>query len=593
MYRIRLFLSVLIVLGLLTQASGHAIASIPAPSEVQKQKNLYDSALEMACHEDICEFHLQNSIYKSMDVSGTDENYLVRANHENVRILPGNKGIVIDETVSLNLPVGFVDLFDSKLTLTLTSDYSISSITGSAQVPFSLFGTTDAESRMNVNIGLESGKTLRSRYRNHSLEPLDANQKYVFFYIGPESTSITKQDTGVTSLSIPRGQSFLLIHDPFQAFVYADGKFSIEFPSPATPASVLAAGTLLSGGTLLPFLLFKHSPTVHVSWLVTPDLKDAFLEIDGEYAISEGLLSKIASTDLATIGVGGSLRIDQDGVVLRGVTETTFVAGKLFDGGLAVETFIPFQEGFWDARVVLGGHVAIPILAFRSDAESRLDGTVLQYLVAGMLPAEATPKRQPIYILAKDRTSDAVVLAGQRMQGLFRKTSYSYQWTIEGMQSSADSATILYTSAKEYAGTQFDWVSTTVSNTVASSSEATQIQIERSKNFTSEKYNQATGVISSTFSSAVDAVQVGIGAGTQTITETTNSAIDSMTDGFESVIESTKEVTEDVPENVMEQTACTLNAVRRTWCLRTGLCEVPTECQPDDANTHAEAGTSP
>lgn len=359
---------------------------------------------------------------------------------------------------------------------------------------------------------------------------------------------------------------------------------SIEFPAPATPTSVLAAGTLLSGGTLLPFLLFKHAPTVHTSWLITSDLNDAFLEIEGEYAISEGLLSRVTKSDMGTIAAGGKLRVDSDGVLLKGVTEATMLSGVLFESGIALETFIPFREGFWNSRVVLGGYAASPMLSLKADGEARIDGSLLQFLVAGVLPENAAPIRQPMYIVAKDRTTDAVVLAGRRMQGWVVKSSYAYDWTIEGLQSGGDTVVAAYESAKAYAGSQFGWISIFMSEKAVSTSAAAQAGFEQSKNFTANSYNSTTQAISEIISETADAVQEGVGSGTRVITETTKSAVESIQKGIDDFALPTIGGSPSAVERDESQAVCTMAAIRISFCLRTGLCVVPPECQSQDTD---------
>lgn len=403
---------------------------------------------------------------------------------DQIQVLPEGAGLQITDDVTIQTPMGKLALFDTDMVIQLAADNTIERLRGTAQVPWPSFLGSEAvgvERALAVaDIGVEPGKFL-----NHLNIPLTPEQSYFYIRLGvgvqtDAMGALQREMLYAIDSPVTRGQYLTLLIDPQQLDLWLDGNLTI-----ALLDDWLLFNEFLTDQTGLPFELASEAVNFHVTGLVSSDWRTSYLQLDGLYTLEKQFIRNWFQTDASPLAVTGSLLINGEGVLFHGLTRSSVLPDRLFDGEMRVEAFLPLDGNLWGAYVATGGQADFPLWARRHDGEQHFAATQLRPWVDSTVTtavaatdralAQSAAAVQPLFFVVKDGATDAVVYAGRGYQLAQNAASDSYAWTVERVITGATSATALahttVHSVQDLAATSYQWGADVVTSGATSTTE--------------------------------------------------------------------------------------------------------------------------
>jgi hypothetical protein len=286
-------------------------------------------------------------------------------------ILPAGARFEITDDLVLTLPVGEITLPRAQLDVEMDDHNRIARLHGTVETPFPTLGVLSDMHMVQpavAEVGLDTGKNL-----SHLNAPLDPDRPYLFFNISSGFDMAAKvASTGESlSLSAPAGQAVTLVIDTKEPLVYLAGDVTVY-----TTGEMLLAGPLLDlakSSELIPDALpLRQRTQVTLSGLAGKDV-DETLKLGGSWALNAGPLDSWLGIEANPLTVKGVLTLSAKGMLLDGVVRSSIEPEKVFDGGVHLTAFVPFQRNLGDAFVEARADVAIPLAKVAKSASARLD----------------------------------------------------------------------------------------------------------------------------------------------------------------------------------------------------------------------------
>jgi hypothetical protein len=423
------------------------------------------TAYGVQCSQGVCTLRIKDAGIAVPGVVAAGVSLLFTFLQEQIRVLPEGAGLQITDDVTIQTPMGKLALFDTDMIVQLAADQTIERLRGTAQIPWPSFGgaTDGVEHALALaDIGLEPGK-----YLGHLNLPLAADQAYFYLRLGaglqtdatgaPQRTVLHAIDTPVT-----RGQYLTLLIDPQKLDLLIDGNLTI-----ALLDDWLQVNQFLTDQTGLPFELASEAVNFHVSGLLSPDLAASYLQLDGLYTLEKQFIRNWFQTDASPLAVTGSLRVDGEGLLFNGLTRSSVLPDRLFDGEMRVEAFLPMNGSLWNAYIATATQANAPLWMMAHENEQRFTAESLQPLVDSTVATVATTV-QPLFLVVKDNATDAVVYAGRGYHAVQDAASDGYAWSVETLIDGATSASAITTSGIDSVTTlaagSYNWTTDLLAN---------------------------------------------------------------------------------------------------------------------------------
>jgi hypothetical protein len=423
------------------------------------------TAYGVQCSQGVCTLRIKDAGIAVLGVVAAGVSLLFSFLQEQIRVLPEGAGLQITDDVTIQTPMGKLALFDTDMIVQLAADQTIERLRGTAQIPWPSFGgaTDGVEHALALaDIGLEPGK-----YLGHLNLPLAADQAYFYLRLGaglqtdatgaPQRTVLHAIDTPVT-----RGQYLTLLIDPQKLDLLIDGNLTI-----ALLDDWLQVNQFLTDQTGLPFELASEAVNFHVSGLLSPDLAASYLQLDGLYTLEKQFIRNWFQTDASPLAVTGSLRVDGEGLLFNGLTRSSVLPDRLFDGEMRVEAFLPMNGSLWNAYIATATQANAPLWMMAHENEQRFTAESLQPLVDSTVATVATTV-QPLFLVVKDNATDAVVYAGRGYHAVQDAASDGYAWSVETLIDGATSASAITASGIDSVTTlaagSYNWTTDLLAN---------------------------------------------------------------------------------------------------------------------------------
>lgn len=459
-----LFLTLLLVSLLTVQFVQPVLAApifAPTTKNLQTEPIADPAAYGVQCSAGVCTLRIKDAGIAVPGMVAAGASLLFTFLQEQIRVLPEGAGLQITDDVTIQTPMGKLALFDTDLIVQLAADQTIERLRGTAQIPWPSFGgeTPGVEQALAIaDIGLEPGK-----YLSHLNLPLGAEQAYFYLRLGaglqtdatgaPQRTTLRAIDTPVT-----RGQYLTLLIDPQKLDLLIDGNLTI-----ALLDDWFQVNQFLTDQTGLPFELASEAVNFHVSGLLSADLAAAYLQLDGLYTLEKQFIRNWFQTDASPLAVTGSLRIDHKGLLLNGLTRSSVLPDRLFDGEMRVEAFLPMNGNFWNAYIATATQADSPLWLMAHENKQQFSAEAVRPLVDN-----AVATVQPLFVVVKDNATDAVVYAGRGYHAVQDAASDGYAWSVETLIDGASSASAIATSGIDSAATlaagSYNWTTDLLAN---------------------------------------------------------------------------------------------------------------------------------
>lgn len=419
------------------------------------------TAYGVQCSEGVCTLRIKDAGIAVPGVVAAGASLLFTFLQDQIRLLPEGAGLQITDDVTIQTPMGQLALFDTDMIVQLAADQTIERLRGTAQIPWPSFGgaTDGVEHALAVaDIGLEPGK-----YLSHLNLPLAADQAYFYLRLGaglqtdatgaPQRTALHAIDTPVT-----RGQYLTLLIDPQKLDLHLDGNLTI-----ALLDDWLQVNQFLTDQTGLPFELASEAVNFHVSGLLSSDLAASYLQMDGLYTLEKQFMRNWFQTDASPLAVTGSLRIDGEGLLFNGLTRSSVLPDRLFDGEMRLEAFLPINGNLWNAYIATATQAHAPLWMMAHEQEQQYSAETLRPLVDG-----AVATVQPLFVVVKDNATDAVIYAGRGYHAVQNAASNGYAWSVETLIDGATSASAITASGIDSVTTlatgSYNWTTDLLAN---------------------------------------------------------------------------------------------------------------------------------
>ena len=438
----RLLLTLCLVSLLLTQLVQPLLA---APAIVAP---IADSAVVTAygvdCNAGICTLRIKDAGLAVPGPVAAGAALLFTFLQEQIHLLPDGAGLQITNDVTLQTPMGQLALFDTDLLIELAADNTIERLRGTAQIPWpSVLGGAENAAQHALamaDIGLEPGKDL-----HHLNVPLMPEQPYFYMRLGAglrtDADGVLERETlHAIDTPVTRGQYLTLLIDPQQWDLLIDGNLTV-----ALLDDWLLLNEFLTEQTGLPFALASEAVNVHLSGLLSADWAASYVRLDGLYTLEKQFIRNWFQTDASPLAVTGSLLINQEGLLLSGLTRSSVLPDQIFDGALQVEAFLPLGRNFWAAYVATNSEAKLPLWAVQHAGEQQFSAALLQPFVNGAIARveQTAAGVQPLFVVVKDTAHDAVVYAARGYQLTQDAATDGYQWTVATVVSGTTTATVL------------------------------------------------------------------------------------------------------------------------------------------------------
>lgn len=445
---------------------------------------------------------------------------------DQIQVLPEGAGLQITDDVTIQTPMGPLALFDTDMVIQLADDNTVERLRGTAQIPWpSLLGgeTLGVDRALAMaEIGLESGKFL-----THLNVPLAAEHAYFYVRLGigvqTDATGALQRETlHAIDTPVTRGQYLTFLVDP-QAFdIWLDGNLTIALLN-----DWLLLNEFLTDQTGLPFELASEAVNFHVSGLLSTDWATSYLRLDGLYTLEKQFIRNWFQTDASPLAVTGSLLINDQGLLFSGLTRSSVLPDRLFDGEMRVEAFLPFNGAFGDAYVATGSQAHLPLWAIQHDSDRQFSAALLQPLFTSVRTKveQTATEVQPLFVVVKDSTTDAVVYAARGYQQAQAVAGDGYTWAVDTVINGATNATAAAQSGihsvQDFTALSYQWTTAVVAagatNTTALARDAyawTATQVNDSAatvaDATSAGYQAALDLAGNTYTWTADAAAASV-----------------------------------------------------------------------------------
>lgn len=292
-------------------------------------------------------------------------------------------GIEIGDSITINLPIGSIEMQDGDFSLHLDKDGNLDRLRGkssSVTPQLNLGPNIKLGGPFAMEIGYDLGSTLDGLGT-----VLDPERRYFFFDLGGGLTleavnPIGSQDGEPIRFSIPEGDGLSLVIDPQASLVYVDGQLTLNQLTDLNLALGLlgmAPGSLpLLSGVVLP-----TRTTIGVGALLSPDMSKNFLQLSGGLGINGGPLGKLLRIEGEPLGFDGLLRVDSSGLLLGGVAKSNLNPEQVFDSRGELSLFIPFT-GEELPYVQLGGGLRVPLAGIDAEVQQQIGGGAVSELAS-------------------------------------------------------------------------------------------------------------------------------------------------------------------------------------------------------------------
>lgn len=419
--------------------------ALAAPSATQLTDMPFDTtAYGIHCTGGVCTLRIKDAGVALPAPVAAGATLLLTFLQDQIQMLPEGAGLQITDDVTIQTPMGKLALFDTDMVIQLAADNTIERLRGTAQVPWPSFLGSEAmgvERALAVaDIGVEPGKFL-----NHLNIPLAPEQSYFYIRLGvgvqtDATGALQREMLHAIDSPVTRGQYLTLLIDPQQLNLWLDGNLTI-----ALLDDWLLFNEFLTDQTGLPFELASEAVNFHVTGLVSSDWRTSYLQLDGLYTLEKQFIRNWFQTDASPLAVTGSLLINGNGVLFNGLTRSSVLPDRLFDGEMRVEAFLPLDGNWWGAYVATGGQADFPLWAQRHDGEQHFSAALLRPLVNDAVARveQTAASVQPLFVVVKDTATDAVVYAARGYQQTQAVASDGYAWSVETVINSATTATAL------------------------------------------------------------------------------------------------------------------------------------------------------
>ena len=438
----RLLLTLLFVSMLLTQLVQPLLAAPTLAAPIADSAAV--TAYGVDCKAGVCTLRIQDAGIAVPGVVAAGAALLFTFLQEQIHLLPDGAGLQITDDVTLQTPMGPLALLGTDLVIELAADNTIERLRGTAQIPWPSFlggeGVATQRALAVADIGLERGKDL-----GHLNLPLVAEQAYFYLRLGAgvqtDATGALQRETlRAIDTPVTRGQYLTLLFEPQNFDLLLDGNLTI-----ALLDDWLLLNEFLTDQTGLPFTLASEAVNLHVSGLLSTDWSASYLRLDGLYTLEKQFIRNWFQTDASPLAVTGSLLINREGLLLSGLTRSSVLPDRLFDGEMWVEAFLPLASNFWNAYVATGTQATSPLWAMQHAHEQHFSAALLQPLVNSALASveQTAATVQPLFVVVKNTANDVVVYAARGYQQTQAAASDGYAWTVETVVNSATTATAL------------------------------------------------------------------------------------------------------------------------------------------------------
>lgn len=343
------------------------------------------TAHDLSCDGDTCTLHIDLGTWQVPLLWRYGAPLLVETMQQNGR-LPADTTLAIREDLTIQLPVGNLELLDGDLQVTLDETLAVQSFRGTARVPFPTFGlleTLQVADPLRADVGFDYGANLPAIDA-----PLDPAQRYFFVDFGSGirlDGAVTGADGSaqVVSISVPRGQRAVLVIDPLQPLVYLQGQITLNH----TGNLAFLDNILTVNGVDVPGLELASLPgrtSLGLTALITDDPAISYLEVNSGSAIDTGTMARWMGVDATPLAFSGVARLDHKGLLVTGSTQSSVLPRTVWDGRGQVQVFVPFNGNVNDAFVDADGILAVPLARVHVAGSSQLAlSNVEQPAVAG------------------------------------------------------------------------------------------------------------------------------------------------------------------------------------------------------------------
>lgn len=578
----------LLVLTLISSLVFSSTASIKAAPVVYVGRIATERSpalpLDLDCKNGLCSLILPALRNHSSNQLLTTSSFVLQTLANNIQILPGNRGIQLADTVSLNTPAGIFSLVDADLTIELTPENTIQRLRGMAQVPLPSLGIFDNDTilaPMLAEVGLDVGRRLSHLYQN-----LLPDQPYLYFHLSSANNAndISNVSAGTVNseISIPNGQSLTFIVDLQRPLIYVDGNLALRNLSQLALLSHLVG---INSG--LPFQFVEESARMHITGRLSNDAQETFLRLDGLYSLDPQFLFNWFGSTTKANQIYGSLSVNTEGTFFRGQVDASVIPEHLFAGTLVLEAFVPFGIATTQGYVGVQTSAAVPLLGFTQDQNKQIALANLNF-TALQKPVQALKNSsQPMFAMVKDSTDQSILFAARGYKTTTSVMAAGYGWSVDvavnAATHSADLANFGYQSTLAFAADSSTWLVDRAQFNMVQATGVLSATYNLAQEFTSTSAEWAA----QQFTSSVDGVTGGAIAGYDAAKEAISSTYEIANDYVNGTVidkvtetyDTSTAIIDDSLGQVQETLSCTTAQTQSWWCSTTGLCD-PVECEP-------------
>ena len=398
---------------------------------------------------------------------------------DNLRILPDGAGFAVSDELTLDMPVGNLNLADANIHLVMGDEGRVESFYGTATIPtpsLGILGPAAGGKPISASIGFDHASALPAIDA-----ALDAERKYLFFDLaaGTELAAALEDGAdGALWLSIPEGQRATVVIDPQDRFAYIDGNVSVRYSGNLAFLTQLIdpMETVDLWNGELPL---RHQATVHVSGSVSDELKDTRLELEGRYAVDGGKVAEWLKLDGDPLAIEGGIVISDEGMLGTGVVRSTLLSERVMDGAVQAQVFVPFSTQYSEAYVALNTRLDMPFANVSADGYARLDGA-LDMIADGSFEAPWRPGASDAIVLRQSGADNAA----------FADTSAERGRWVRAWEATSNTARTGFEYAQEPARSGYGWVL----DKAGSGYESASTGLEWSIDLASQQWCSTTGL---------------------------------------------------------------------------------------------------
>jgi hypothetical protein len=276
----------------------------------------------------------------------------------------------VQDDLVVSLPIGQVQLPQADLEVDLGAGNRIEAVRGTAQVPFPTLGALDHMEIITpatANVGLDTGRNLA-----HLNAPLQPDRKYLYFDFGSGFDVAAEERDGHEEfhLSVPAGRGATLVIDTEEPMVYLVGNLTLARNGQFNPIDLLSPD---GPAALLPLVLpVDMESRISVTGQLGQDVPEPGLTVGAAYVVDTPLMGDAEDGRATPLTLEGVLAIRPEGMRLTGVVDASVLPGKVFEGNVNVEAFVPFDGEWQSGYLLLQGAAAVPVAGIDADGSARL-----------------------------------------------------------------------------------------------------------------------------------------------------------------------------------------------------------------------------